>query len=77
MDIDIIVHEDDFERAKTILIDIGYKKVIGDGLCIRFQHEAFLSIDLLSSPVFGDHLTESNTIESDADIKFCTLPSND
>ncbi|CAF0820206.1 unnamed protein product [Adineta ricciae] len=74
MDIDIIVHEDDFERAKTILIEIGYKKVIGDGLCIRFQHEAFLPIDVLSSLVFGDHPTESNSIESDADIKFCTLP---
>jgi len=74
MDIDIIVHEDDFQKATQILYDIEYTKQIGDGLCARFQHSHFLSIDILVSPIYGPHPSKINTVEYEQHIIFCNLP---
>jgi hypothetical protein len=57
------------------LIDVGYTKVIGDGICACFQHERFLSVDLLTSPIYAAHPSEFNTIEDDENIIFYSLSS--
>jgi hypothetical protein len=58
-----------------ILHDIGYTTVLADGLCARFQHEQFLPIDLLTSPVFAPNPSETNRVHYERSVFFCILPS--
>ena len=64
-----------FFTMLQILHDIGYRTVIADGLRGRFEHEHFLPIDLLVSPVFAPDPCETNRIHYERGIYFCTLPS--
>ena len=58
-----------------ILRNIGYTRVMSVGLCARFQHEYFLSIDLLVSPLFAPNPSDSNRVHYERGIFFCILPS--
>ncbi|UJR29846.1 hypothetical protein I4U23_017389 [Adineta vaga] len=73
MDIDIVVHEDDFQKATEIIIAAGFDKVLGDGLCARFNHKYYLSVDILTAPTYGPIPNEQNRI-NDRGIFFCDFP---
>ncbi|CAF4168540.1 unnamed protein product, partial [Rotaria magnacalcarata] len=74
MDIDIIIAETDFQKAKQILMDVGYTNVLGDNLCARFEHECFLPVDLFTSPLYGPDPSKTNTTIYEEHIIFCNLP---
>ncbi|CAF1944413.1 unnamed protein product [Rotaria magnacalcarata] len=74
MDIDIIIAETDFQKAKQILMDVGYTNVLGDNLCVRFEHECFLPVDLFTSPLYGPDPSKTNTTIYEEHIIFCNLP---
>ncbi|CAM4846080.1 unnamed protein product, partial [Rotaria magnacalcarata] len=57
-----------------ILMDVGYTNVLGDNLCVRFEHECFLPVDLFTSPLYGPDPSKTNTTIYEEHIIFCNLP---
>ncbi|CAF0983624.1 unnamed protein product [Rotaria magnacalcarata] len=73
MDMNIIVAEADFQKAKQILLDVEHTNVFGDNLCARFQHIHFLPVDIFISPTYGHDPSEQNAIVNEEHIIFCNL----
>jgi hypothetical protein len=48
---------------------------MGGGICARFEHEKFLQVDILTSPLYAPYPCDVDSFEEYGSLMFCDLPS--